>query len=208
MSLCDFILPNAFSCNWVNLLNLRTVHITSVWLSCLQISSSRLWCLFLHACPAAVWRHRVWKWICGSGRRVWLWTKRSEFTWYLDSTQITSVFYTSILYTPKVFSCVFCVYYRSALKSAVKSVLCLTVLTAATDPAARTHVWWESYSYYFLNIYCMCVYSYMHNKYTQYTHIYYVNKKIFWMRLITINRLTALDCCGCTLNTIKQTYFQ
>ncbi len=32
---------------------------------------------------------------------------------------------------------------------------------------------------YFLNVYmytCMCVYLYRHNKYTQYTHIYYVNK--------------------------------
>ncbi len=26
------------------------------------------------------------------------------------------------------------------------------------------------------NIYCMCVYSYIHNKYTQYTRIYYVKK--------------------------------
>lgn len=60
----------------------------------------------------------------------------------LDSTQRTSVFYTSILYTPTVFSCVcVCICYRSALKSAVKSVLCLTVLTAVTDPAAITHVW-------------------------------------------------------------------
>ncbi len=38
----------------------------------------------------------------------------------------------------------------------------------------------------------MCVYLYIHNKYTQYTHIYYVNKNLFWMRLIAINRLTAL----------------
>lgn len=45
--------------------------------------------------------------------------------------------------------CIFCVCvcYRSALKSAVKSVLCLTVLTAAMDPAAITHVWWESYRF-------------------------------------------------------------
>ncbi len=38
----------------------------------------------------------------------------------------------------------------------------------------------------------MCVYLYKHNKYTQYTHIYYVTKNLFWMRLIAINRLTAL----------------
>ncbi len=30
------------------------------------------------------------------------------------------------------------------------------------------------------------------NKYTQYTLIYYVNKNLFWMRLIAINHLTAL----------------
>ncbi len=34
----------------------------------------------------------------------------------------------------------------------------------------------------------MCVYLYIHNKYTQYTHIHYVNKLI----LDAINRLTAL----------------
>ncbi len=27
---------------------------------------------------------------------------------------------------------------------------------------------------YFQNIYCMCVYLYIYNKYTEYTHIYYV----------------------------------
>ncbi len=37
----------------------------------------------------------------------------------------------------------------------------------------------------------MCVYLYMHNKYTQYTRLYYV-KLLFWMQLIVINRLTAL----------------
>ncbi len=42
----------------------------------------------------------------------------------------------------------------------------------------------------------MCVYLYMHNKYTQHTQthiLYYVNKNLFfWMWLIAINRLTAL----------------
>ncbi len=38
---------------------------------------------------------------------------------------------------------------------------------------------------YLQNIYCMCVYLYIHNKYTQ--HTYYVNKN-----LDAINRLTAL----------------
>ncbi len=31
----------------------------------------------------------------------------------------------------------------------------------------------------------MCVYLYIHNKYTQYTHIYYVNKNVY---LYVINR--------------------
>ncbi len=43
---------------------------------------------------------------------------------------------------------------------------------------------------YFQNIYCMCVYLYMHNKYTQYTR---KQKLLFWMRLIAIKRLTALQ---------------
>ncbi len=33
---------------------------------------------------------------------------------------------------------------------------------------------------YFQNIYCMCVYLYMHNKYTQYIHIYNVNKNFYF----------------------------
>ncbi len=32
----------------------------------------------------------------------------------------------------------------------------------------------------------------IHNKYTQYTHILCKQKLLFWMRLITINRLTTL----------------
>ncbi len=32
---------------------------------------------------------------------------------------------------------------------------------------------------YFQNIYCI-VYFYIHNKYTQYTHIYYVNKNFYF----------------------------
>ncbi len=39
---------------------------------------------------------------------------------------------------------------------------------------------------------CMCFYLYIHKIYTVYTHIYYVKKNLFWMWLITINRLTAL----------------
>ncbi len=35
----------------------------------------------------------------------------------------------------------------------------------------------------------MCLYLYMHNKYTQYTLVYYVNKTFI---LDAINRLTAL----------------
>ncbi len=38
----------------------------------------------------------------------------------------------------------------------------------------------------------MCVYLYLHNKYTQYTHILCKQKLLFWMRLIANNRLTAL----------------
>ncbi len=42
--------------------------------------------------------------------------------------------------------------------------------------------------YNFQNIYCICVYLYIHYKYTQYTYIYYVNKNLYF----AINRLTAL----------------
>ncbi len=38
----------------------------------------------------------------------------------------------------------------------------------------------------------MGVYLYIHNKYTQYTHILCKQKLLFWMWLIVINRLTAL----------------
>ncbi len=36
---------------------------------------------------------------------------------------------------------------------------------------------------FFLNIYmhvCVCVCIYIHNKYTQYTHIYYVNENFYF----------------------------
>ncbi len=33
---------------------------------------------------------------------------------------------------------------------------------------------------YFQTIYCMSVYLYIHNKYTQYTYIYYVNKNFYF----------------------------
>ncbi len=41
---------------------------------------------------------------------------------------------------------------------------------------------------------CVCIYIYIYIIYTVHTHIYYVNKHLFWMRLIAINRLTALIC--------------
>ncbi len=41
-------------------------------------------------------------------------------------------------------------------------------------------------------IYTVCVYLYIHNKYTKYTHILFKQKLSFWMRLIAINHLTAL----------------
>ncbi len=39
------------------------------------------------------------------------------------------------------------------------------------------------------NISCMCVYLYIHNSYTPYTHIYYVNKTFI---LDAINHMTAI----------------
>ncbi len=45
------------------------------------------------------------------------------------------------------------------------------------------------YIYIIVNIYCMCVYLCIHNEYTQYTYIYYVNKKFI---LDVINRMTTL----------------
>ncbi len=36
------------------------------------------------------------------------------------------------------------------------------------------------------NIYCMCVYLYIHNKYTQYTNIYYIYKNFYFEKLIFI----------------------
>ncbi len=43
---------------------------------------------------------------------------------------------------------------------------------------------------YLKYIYILCVYLYIHNKYTQYTYIYYVNNFLFI--LDAINHLTAL----------------
>ncbi len=38
----------------------------------------------------------------------------------------------------------------------------------------------------------VCVFIYIHNKYTQYTHILCKQKRLFWMQLIVINHLAAL----------------
>ncbi len=40
----------------------------------------------------------------------------------------------------------------------------------------------------------MCVYL---HKYTQYTHIYYVNTNFVWMRLIVINQFDITSVCVC-----------
>ncbi len=40
---------------------------------------------------------------------------------------------------------------------------------------------------YFLNIYCMCVYYYIHNKSTQNTHIYIMQIKTFVLDVINRN---------------------
>ncbi len=66
-----------------------------------------------------------------------------------------------------------------------KNVLCLYIYISYT-----------LYEYYYihvniLNIYCMCVYLYKHNKCKQYTHICYVNNN-FYFEFILINCLTAL----------------
>ncbi len=47
------------------------------------------------------------------------------------------------------------------------------------------YIWYKLYEYKIPNICCMCVYLYIHNKYTQYTLIYYVNKNFI---LDAINR--------------------
>ncbi len=39
---------------------------------------------------------------------------------------------------------------------------------------------------------CVCIFIYIINIHSDSTHIYYVNKLLFWMRLIAIHRLTAL----------------
>ncbi len=45
---------------------------------------------------------------------------------------------------------------------------------------------------YIFKRYTVCVYLFIHNKYTQYKYIYKcIEKLLFWMRLITINYFTA-----------------
>ncbi len=63
---------------------------------------------------------------------------------------------------------------------------------------------------YVQNIYCMCVLLYIHNEYTQYTYIYYVNKNFY---LNVIDRLTALvvylyleRMCKCTFYLLNCIY--
>ncbi len=92
-------------------------------------------------------------------------------------------------------------------------------------------MWYNLYEYkyihvnacnFFPNICCMCVSLYINNKYTQYTHKLCKQKLLCWMRLITINHLTALIIVSastyvlknlllrlkkCTFNTNKLTYF-
>ncbi len=55
-----------------------------------------------------------------------------------------------------------------------KNMLCLYI--------KYIHILYEYKMYtdkYFQNIYCMCVYLHMHNKYIEYTNIYYVNKNLY-----------------------------
>ncbi len=63
-----------------------------------------------------------------------------------------------------------------------------------THTQTHTHMYLiYKHNIFVLNIYtCMCLYLYIHNKYTQYKNIYCVKKLLFWMRLITINHLTVL----------------
>ncbi len=63
------------------------------------------------------------------------------------------------------------------------------------------YIWYNLYEYkykhaYIFKIYavCGCLYIYIRNIHS--THIYYVNKNFFWMRLITINLLTTLILCN------------
>ncbi len=50
---------------------------------------------------------------------------------------------------------------------------------------------------------CMCIYIYIHNQYTQFTHIYYVNKKII------LDAQKRESYCNCFLNyNIKKLFLK
>ncbi len=53
---------------------------------------------------------------------------------------------------------------------------------------------------------CVFIYLYIHNKYTQYTHIF-VNKLLFWMRLVGINHFVYRPCSVAHCNAIVKMHF-
>ncbi len=48
----------------------------------------------------------------------------------------------------------------------------------------------------YLSTYCMCVYLYIHNKYTQYTLIYYVSKNFYFEYDLIVWQHTFLGSWG------------
>ncbi len=74
-----------------------------------------------------------------------------------------------------------CIYKYTQMHIFKKNMLCLYI--------KYIYVWYNLYEYKYIHlntykIYAVCLCLYIHNKFTQYTHINYVNKNLFWMWLI------------------------
>ena len=85
---------------------------------------------------AAVRDNSVWEWICRGGRGVWLRRASGECT----SASHVCLLWSCLLRWVMACSLFVC---RSATRNAARSVPSPTGRTAATAPAAITHVWYE-----------------------------------------------------------------
>ncbi len=85
--------------------------------------------------------------------------------------------------------------------------MCVSVcVCASVSVCVCLHVYIYFHIIYIIYISCMGVYLYIHNKYTQYTHIYCVNKNFYLDVINQINCLTALFFFNKFLALIKTAF--
>lgn len=98
---------------------------------------------------AAVWTNRVWEWLRGGGRGVWLRSKSCESSlsilgkdYWRCSFNAAIKLSSSYSFMIDFSSSLFCVYSRNAIRNAARSVLCRMEHTVVTGLAATAPVWW------------------------------------------------------------------